>query len=71
LLELGPTTEPFAKNEARTFIDCQVLPLYDKPTEEKAAKFFQELQIRMLTPLKGTMMFMAVMDMFTTTDITQ
>jgi hypothetical protein len=58
LLELGPVTEAFDKNEVRAFVDDHILPSYDNPSQADAAVFFATLQTRMLTPLHATMMFM-------------
>ena len=58
MLKLGPTTDAFEKNEARSFVDGQILRYYGKPTEADAIKFFTQLQSRMFTPMQATMMLM-------------
>lgn len=58
MLQLGPTTDSVSLLEAREFIDSQVLPWRDKPTDDAATKLYATFGSRMLTPLQATMMFM-------------
>jgi hypothetical protein len=58
MLELGPTGNVVGTQEARSFIDSEILPSFDKPTADDAKKFYETLEGRLLTPLHATMMLM-------------
>jgi len=58
MLELSPTSKIVGELEARDFIDTEILPVYDKPTEEDAKNLYSSFETKMLTPLHATMMFM-------------
>jgi len=58
MLELSPTSKVVGELEARDFIDTEILPVYDKPTDADAQNLYKSFELKMLTPLHATMMFM-------------